>query len=397
MTTRVAFAIPALARGGEGEVQGGPEGVFLTLLNAIDHERFEVHLLVDDLATSNLLTELDDRVDVVPIAERRGRFTPRAARRYPALRLARAVRDVEPDVLLTTLRMNVTAALAKPLLPRRTALVCRVANNLTGTLTTQRRSSTGWKNRSVERLHRYVTQQADLLIAQSGAMADDLAARFGAELRARLVQIPNPVDVDALRRRAAVEPVGGPPLEGSPLIVSVGRLHHQKGYDLLLPAFAGVLENAPDARLRILGEGPDRAALEAQAAALGVAERVDLPGFVADPARQVARADLYVCSSRYEGFSNALAEALAVGTPCVAPDGPAAGGELVDARSGVLIDEAQPDALREAIERALSMSFDREAISRGCRDRFSPASVVRRYEDALERAAASRTPARAAG
>lgn len=385
--TRVAFAVPTLARGGANRGQGGPEGVLATLLNTIDHDRFEVTLLVDTVAGSNLLDDIDRRVAVVPIAEHRRAFEPRAARRYPVVRFARALRELEPDVVLSTLRANVTGALAKPLLPARTALVARVANNVSGTLETQRRGSSPVKHFVVERLHRRVVDRADLLVAQSAAMADDLVRRFGERVQPRIRQIANPVDVDALLHRAAPDPPRPVPA-GSPRLVSVGRLHRQKGYDLLFPAFAEVLARWPDAHLQILGEGPDRAELEALARSLDIAHRVDLPGFVADPAPFVARSDLYVCSSRYEGFSNALAEALAVGTPCVAPDGPAAGGELVTDRNGILIPEAEPSALATAIDRALSTTFDRTAISDECRARFSPATIVGRYEEVLLEAVA---------
>jgi glycosyltransferase involved in cell wall biosynthesis len=182
-----------------------------------------------------------------------------------------------------------------------------------------------------------------------------------------------------------------PPRPGEPQLVTVGRLHRQKGYDLLLPAFADVLRARPDARLRILGEGPDRDALARQAAELGITDRVDLLGFIGDPAPHLAAADLYVCSSRYEGFSNALAEALAVGTPAVAPDGAAAGGDLLTAHNGVLIAEASPTALADGIGQALTTTFDREAIIGDCRTRFSRDAVVLRYQDVILEAADQRS------
>jgi glycosyltransferase involved in cell wall biosynthesis len=297
-------------------------------------------------------------------------------------RLARAVREVRADVVLSTLRWNVTCALAKPLFPRDTALVCRVANNLTGALTTLERSNPTLKQKAVERLHRRVLTAADLVIAQSTSMEADLADRYGDAISKKVWRIPNPVDVDSLLRRASVAPHPAP-RPGSPQLVSVGRLHHQKGYDLLLPAFAELLQQSPDARLRILGEGPDRDQLEALVTALGIGERVDLLGFIGDPLPHVAAADLYVCSSRYEGFSNALAEALAVGTPAVAPAGPAAGGDLIDDVSGVLVEAATTAALSEGIAKALALPFDRTVISDSCRRRFSPGPVVERYQEAL--------------
>jgi glycosyltransferase involved in cell wall biosynthesis len=108
------------------------------------------------------------------------------------------------------------------------------------------------------------------------------------------------------------------------VIVAVGRLARQKGFDTLISAFAAMPDTG--VRLIIFGEGTLRPQLLEQASALGVAERVDLPGYTADPLAEVAAADCFVLSSRFEGSPNALVEALATGTPVVAtrcPHGPA--------------------------------------------------------------------------
>ena len=95
-----------------------------------------------------------------------------------------------------------------------------------------------------------------------------------------------------------------------------------KRFDLLIEAFAAFHRNAPDASLVILGDGPERAALETLALELGVAGAVSLPGYVEDVAAHLEFADLFVCSSRREGFGNAIVEALAAGVPVVSVDCP---------------------------------------------------------------------------
>jgi glycosyltransferase involved in cell wall biosynthesis len=373
----VVFGIPQLARGGAGGVTGGPEGVILTLLQHLDRERVRPTLLLTEPG-SNLLGELPDDVDVIEV---RGRL-PSA--RYPAYDVARALRRRRPDAVLTTLRMNSTIALADPLLPRSIPVICRVENHLSGTLANNRRGAGALKHRSVAALHRLTLRQADSIIAQSTSMRNDLVARFGPPVGDKVCVVPNPVDVEAVAQRADADVLD---LErGHPQIVSVGRLHHQKGYDMLLASFASVLVDHPEARLWLIGEGEDRVALERRAEVLDIAHRVDLPGFVPNPLPLVRAADLDVCSSRYEGFSNALAEALALGTPAVAPAGPAAGADLITPLNGVLIDGASEALLAAGLSDALDRldGFDRQAIAAQTAGRFAAGTVAERYADAIE-------------
>src|SRR5690606_8682632 len=104
-------------------------------------------------------------------------------------------------------------------------------------------------------------------------------------------------------------------------IIAVGRLSPEKDFAALIAGFA-VLRDERAVRLTILGEGPQRPALERLVRRLGLSDCIALPGFVAEPADWVARAGLLVSTSRHEGFGNAIVEALACGTPVVATDAP---------------------------------------------------------------------------
>lgn len=142
---------------------------------------------------------------------------------------------------------------------------------------------------------------------------------------ARCEFVPNALDIPPLdAARGALAPVswtalGFPQLEGKTVIGSLGRLHPQKGYDVLLEALAA-LAAAPGVGCHVLliGEGPERARLHDQARRLGIEDRISFAGEMADPSRLLEKMDVYVQPSRFEGTPNAVMEAMALGRPVVA-------------------------------------------------------------------------------
>lgn len=182
---------------------------------------------------------------------------------------------------------------------------------------------------------------------------------------ARAHYLPN--FVDDMAGAAPVRP--GVPA-GARLVLGLGRLHRNKGFDLLIRA----LPRLPGVHALIAGEGPERGALEALARAEGVADRVHLPGWRTDAAALLAGADLFVCSSRHEPLGNMVIEAWSAARPVVAiaSQGPSeliAGGE-----TGLLVPPEQPEALAGAIGGLL------EAPARAAQ---LAAAGRRRYEEAF--------------
>ena len=104
------------------------------------------------------------------------------------------------------------------------------------------------------------------------------------------------------------------------MVVAMGRLSPEKGFDLLIDAFARLAAQHADWRLEIAGEGPERDALQRQIDAAGLQPQVQLVGWVSDPERFLSRSALFVMSSRYEGFPVALLEAMACGVPVISFD-----------------------------------------------------------------------------
>ena len=204
---------------------------------------------------------------------------------------------------------------------------------------------------------------ADAIVAVSeGARAD--LARFLALPPERVIAIPNPSPTGALVARAAA-PLAHPwfaPDRTTPVIVAAGRLVPKKGFGVLLEAIAQVRQRR-DVRLVVLGEGPERATLEASRARLGLRDVVEFPGFVDNPFAYLGRADLFVLASLAEGSPNVLIEALACGCPVVATDCPSGPREILrEGRDGPLAAPGDAPALAAAIEQVLAAPPDRAAL-----------------------------------
>jgi len=199
----------------------------------------------------------------------------------------------------------------------------------------------------VDRLHRgWLASHGrflDHLVAMTPATASAAAEATG--MAGRVGVIPNP----PVAPRADAPPVALPP---GPLVLGVGRLVRQKRWDRLVDALPRL---ATRASLVILGDGPEREALAAQARALGVARRVHLPGSVADPLGAMARAPVLALPSDYEGVPGVLREALSVGTPVVATDCSPAIEEIVASPAlGSVVARGDPNALVAALDRWLA-------------------------------------------
>lgn len=210
---------------------------------------------------------------------------------------------------------------------------------------------------------------ADGLIANSPGVAEALGTLLQSRPQPAVETIWNPLDLEHLRQLAK-QPPTHPWLADSskPLILSAGRLAQVKDFQTMIRAFAQ-LRRTLDCRLIILGEGGQRDRLLRLARRLGVEQDMDLPGFAANPFPFFARADLFVLSSVFEGSPNALMEALAVGTPCVATDCPSGPREILEGgRYGRLVPIKDPAALAhamlETIRKPLARPFLRRAAGR---------------------------------
>lgn len=177
-------------------------------------------------------------------------------------------------------------------------------------------------------------------------------------------------------------------------ICSYGRLVHQKGFDVLIRAFAGIADEYPDWNLVIWGEGSEKENLKKLVKLLGLNNRVSFPGFgtVHDILND---ASIFVLSSRYEGFPNTLLEAMAYGLPVISTDCPSGPNEIVkDGETGLLVkvDNIQElqGALRKLIDDPVIRKRMGEAASADVMNRFHPAKILARWEELIKLSLSSR-------
>ncbi|MCW3797590.1 glycosyltransferase [Sphingomonas sp. BN140010] len=192
---------------------------------------------------------------------------------------------------------------------------------------------------------------ADLLVPVSSGLAPGLSA-IGIRTE-RLQVVENGIDTGRLLRLSGDTPRAH--VASRPYIMGLGRLSYEKGFDLLIRAHASALQKgAPPHDLVLVGQGPMLEDLASLAETLGVSGSVIFTGFLRNPYPTMANADVFVLSSRWEGFSLALAEAAALGVPMVAANCVAGPNEILDGgRLGDLVPVEDHDALAEAIAKHL--------------------------------------------
>lgn len=294
--------------------------------------------------------------------------------------LRRTIREVRPQVILThLLRLNLLILMLASLRLVRAPVVAVEHSHLSASegATCLRRWLTGL-------LIRTLYPAASAIIGVSEPVARDIALRMGADTN--LHSIPNGIDVVTIARRAAERTVVSDSVASlpAPTLVAVGRLAPEKGFDDLLESFSLIRSHwaTASSTLVILGEGPMRGFLEVQARQLGIQDAVLLPGFVANPWSVMARADLFVMSSRHEGLPLVLAEAVACGLPVVSTDCRSGPAEILagNARSR-LVPVGNSCAMAEAIAELLVVARDIPAAP--LRDEFTIATTGRRYRQLL--------------
>lgn len=346
---------------------GGAERSVVNLINNLDRSRF-TPVLVLARADGPLVAQVDDSVPMVVLGASR--------MRNALFGLVREIRRQQPAICLSAMQgPSFVAWLGRAVALSKAKLVLWESNNWSA----RGVSPTSFPQRCVGLAYR----RADAVICSSQGVSDDTSRRYG---RVNTVTVFNPVDVAGVRLRAADRsgyisqwPPKGQRQEVE--LLAVGRLTHQKGFDLLIDAVASI-RDLPW-RLTILGEGSDRASLLERARAHGLQDRIAFPGYIPNPYPWFADADVFVLSSRWEGFGHVVVEAMATGAAVLSTRCPSGPDEIVtDGVDGLLCDvsvESIASGLRQLIvDEALRHRLAHEA--RPASERFDLAAIVAQCE-----------------
>lgn len=352
---------------------GGAERVAALLSNHWAEQGHNVTLMPTFSGRGECLYSLNSRVRLEYLADKVGSRSGSALnklRRFMALR--RIIREARPDVIVSFLtHVNVAAVLAAWGLGIPVVVSERIYPPAMP------------MGMGLEFLRRFTYQIAASVVVQTQRTFLWLEHCCP---RARGRIITNPVAYPLPCR----EPIVKLATEVSTrrIILSVGRLEKQKGFDRLLGTFSTLASQYPDWDLIILGEGSEREALEQQRGRLGLKSRVHLPGRVGNLGDWYARADFYVMSSRFEGFPNTLLEAMAYGLPAVSFDCETGPADIIrDGVDGYLV---STDEGASGLARAMNMLMQDEEMRKrmgeeaiAVRERFSARRIMAEWDEVL--------------
>lgn len=362
---------------------GGAEGVMARIASGLAERGHDIRLLTLDSGDAGPNLPLHPSVRVRPLGLEGSSAGPLAAlaanlRRVSALH--RAVHSEKPEAVLSFMtETNVLTLLAAG-----RSLPVVVAE----------RVHPAWAPLAPAwaALRRFCYPLAAGIAVQTADVQD----HFAPALRGRCTVIPNPAPQ---QRQGELEPALLHTLEswrqhGRRTLLGMGRLVPQKGFDLLLRAFADLAPAHADWRLMILGDGPERPHLEALARELRLTGLAVFPGRTAWPWAALRLAELFVLPSRYEGFPNALLDALACGVPAVAFDCPSGPAEILRPEvDGLLVPPEDVPALAAALARLMDDEPLRRALAARAPEvleRFGLEQVLDQWEALFVRVLAAR-------
>lgn len=345
---------------------GGAERMVLHLAEGMVAAHREVDLVLVN-AEGPYLTRVPKGVRLVDLGKRN------VFKAIPAL--SRYLRDRRPAAVLAHLTHVNTATLIARMMAGARMPVAITEHNWISRNAALRK---GLRNRLVYAAVPLLYRLADTIVGVSNGVARDVE-RY-ARLRPGAVRsIPNPYNRALLAEREQPPQHDWLPPEEVPVLVTAGRLHPQKGYDILLRAMAIVVARRP-AKLIIMGEGAERSKLASLIEELGIGDHVSMPGFVENPYAAMRSASAYVMSSRWEGLPMVIVEALACGAPVIATDC-GANEILEDGRYGLVVPVEDPAALAEGILSLLDGAHAAQPIDLA---RYEIPAITRQYLDVLD-------------
>ena len=359
---------------------GGAQRVFLNLASEFGKKDIAVDLL--------LLTYYEDLIDQVPENVNLTILNHRTANNLltkllqltlSGFRLRKYLKEIQPDVIMSSLTgTNIFLLLLVKLMQLPIPVIIREANTVDNI-----------NSKFVKLLVKIFYPWANHIVCVSSTIRNGLLSIGISPHKATTIN--NPVDIEQINLRAN-EPTNHEWITNgqAPLIVAIGRLSRQKGFDILLQAVSKVRKQI-NCNLIILGDGPLRPELENLCQQLDIKDNVDLIPFTSNPYSYLKAANLFVISSHWEGFVNVLLEAMALGTSVVATDCESSPREILkDGSIGKLVPVGDIDSMASAILYTLSHPQDSSLLKQRCSD-FAIDKVGAKYEELLVKVTMSAT------
>ena len=357
---------------------GGAERVVAILLKNINREEFTPKLILLN-KVGEYLKDIPKHVDIIDLKKR----SPLDFFRLLFV-LRRIVKDEQPDILFSHLYYNniltVLSSLLLSIKHKPQIIVCE-HNSHRGYLPHAR---LGWLKTL---LIQFTYRRADKVISVSKGIYDALVQDFKID-KEKLTIIYNPFDIKQIQKLSQND-VSLQYFEEHKdyyIIISIGRLERQKNYKFLLESFSLIKDE--NIRLVILGQGSLRDELMKIVQEKGIEKKVDFIGFQENPFSWIAKADLFVLSSDWEGFGNVIVEAMCCGTPVISTDCPSGPNEIITHnQNGFLVPMNDKSALIRAILRMKEKPEMRESFCDQAFEtikQFDMNKIVRKYEKTFE-------------
>ncbi|MEP2279118.1 glycosyltransferase [Maribacter sp.] len=358
MKIRVVFLLPSL--GG-----GGSERVFMNLCKYFDKDKFKVVLcLLKKEGEFLSQIESDPTIEIHDLGVSRVRYSI-----YPIIRY---LRKEQPEIVLSTLgHLNALLSAVSFMIPNNVKIIGRESNIV----------SMSNHNKITLLLYKLFYKNFDKIIVQSNDMEVDLRNLVHNFRKDQIVKINNPVDLEhiqvSMQTNDELLPVNKINL------ISVGSLTHQKGYDILLKSFSK-FKDKNKYHISIIGKGKLKDDLIDLIKELNIEEHVSLLGFRGNPYKYIAKATIFISSSRFEGFPNVVLESLICDVPVIANAYKGGINEIIDKPLfGKIIDLEDNQAFERACEEFTSKDLPQKRISKEINKRYGIKSIVNIYQDLI--------------
>ena len=346
---------------------GGAERVLISLLKNIDNKKFNSSLALIS-KEGHLLKELPRNVNIIDVGTRKVRFA--------FVKLLNIILSDKPDIIFSTIgHLNLLVILTKLFSPKKIKYICR-ETNIPSLV-----HKNFFKSLIFSFLYKCLYRYYDYVICQSKDMKYDLLNRFNIP-ETKLLLINNPCDIRAINSKLQKSKKTDFFKNNKIHLLTVGSLTYQKGHDLLIEAIGKMDKDRFD--LTIIGEGKNKTMLKNLTENLNLLDNIHFIGLKDNPYSYMYHADLFVLSSRYEGFPNVVLESMACGTAVVAFKTPGDIHFIIkNGLNGYLVDYPNTDKLAETISRAALENLNPEKIKETIKTRYSIEKIIPIYENAF--------------